>query len=94
MIQIDVAGPRLPQTYDFIPDDIRHMADVVLNECVTGPFNVGGFATSDLQVMRNWITAEETILDRRFRTSHLPLPPSLYFASEIASDPRLISTLL
>ena len=70
MIQIDLAGPRLPRTYDIIPDDIRHMADVVLNSCVTGPSKIGGFATSDLQVMNGWITAEETNLDRPFRRSH------------------------
>ncbi|KAL9132388.1 MAG: hypothetical protein Q9175_006438 [Cornicularia normoerica] len=69
MVQIDLAGPRLPRTYDIIPDDVRHLADVVLNSCVTGPFEVGGFATSDLQVMSGWITAEETKLDRPFPTS-------------------------
>lgn len=75
MIQVDLAGPRLPQTYDVIPDDIRHLADVVLNSCVNGPFQVGGFATLDLQVMSGWITAEETKLDRPYRTSHLSLNP-------------------
>lgn len=70
MVQIDVAGPRLPRTYDIMPDEIRHLADVVLNSCVTGPFEIGGFATSDLQVMAGWLTAEETKLDRPFRESH------------------------
>ena len=89
MVQIDVAGPRLPRTYDISPDEIRHLADVVLNSCVTGPFDVGGFATSDLQVMSGWITAEETKLDRPFRTSHLIIHPSLYLASERDFDPWL-----
>ena len=82
MVQVDMAGPRLPRTYDFTPDDIRHLADVVLQSCVTGIFNTGGFATSDLQVMNGWITAEETKLDRPFRTSHPTLLPSWYFALE------------
>lgn len=69
MIQVDVAGPRLPRTYDIIPDEIRHLADEVLNSCVTGPFEIGGFATTDLQVMNGWITAEETELDKPFPTS-------------------------
>ncbi|CAF9930722.1 MAG: hypothetical protein ALECFALPRED_004714 [Alectoria fallacina] len=69
MVQVDVAGPRLPRTYDIIPDDIRYLADQVLNSCVNGPFDIGGFATSDLQVMDGWITAEETNLDRPFPTS-------------------------
>ena len=72
MIQVDVAGPRLPATFDIAPNSIRAMADEVLNECVKGSSKIGGFATSDLQVMRNWITAEETRLDRPFRTSPLP----------------------
>lgn len=71
MIQIDVAGPRLPKTFSIEPNTIRQMADEVLNECVTGPSAIGGFATSDLQVMKNWITAEETKLDQPFRMSHL-----------------------
>ena len=89
MVQVDMAGPRLPLTYDFTPDEIRHFADVVLNSCVTGPFKIGGFATSDLQVMNNWITAEETKLDRPFRTSHPTPLPSLYFALEKDFDPWL-----
>lgn len=89
MVQIDVAGPRLPQTFEAIPDDIRHMADQVLTSCVTGPFEIGGFATSDLQVMSGWITAEETKLDRPFRTSHLTHHPGFYFVLERDFDPRL-----
>ena len=89
MVQIDLAGPRLPRTYDIIPDDIRHLADEVLNSCVTGPFEVGGFATSDLQVLTNWITAEETVLDRPFRMSRSILHPSMYFVPRRDFDPRL-----
>ena len=77
MVQVDVAGPRLPRTFDIAPDDIRHMASELLNECVYGAFNIGGFATSNLQVMENWITAEETKLDRPFRMSRLKSHPSL-----------------
>ena len=89
MVQVDVAGPRLPRTYDIIPDDIRYLADQVLNSCVNGPFDIGGFATSDLQVMDGWITAEETKLDRPFRTSHLTLHHTSSFTPERDSDPRL-----
>ncbi|KAM0805562.1 hypothetical protein BDR22DRAFT_884552 [Usnea florida] len=69
MVQVDLAGPRLPQTYNIIPDDIGHMASQVLSSCVTGPSEVGGFATSDLQVMNGWLTNAETRLDRPFPTS-------------------------
>ena len=85
MVQIEVAGPRLPQTFNIAPDDIRHMANVVLQECVYGAFDIGGFTTSDLQVMTNWIKAEETKLDRPFRMSHLILHSVLSFASERSS---------
>lgn len=90
MVQIDMAGPRLPMTYTFIPDEIHYLANIVLNSCVTGPFEIGGFATSDLQVMSNWITAEETKLDRPFRTSHPTRIPSSYFVSKEDFDPWLI----
>ena len=89
MVQVDMAGPRLPRTYEFVPDDILHLADVVLNSCVTGLFEIGGFATSDLQVMSGWITAEETRLDRPFRTSNQTIIPSLYFALKEDFDPWL-----
>ena len=71
MVQVDLAGPRLPQTYTIIPDDVGRMASQVLSSCVTGPFEIGGFATSDLQVMNNWLTREESPFDIRFRTFRL-----------------------
>ena len=77
MVQVDMAGPRLPRTFDIAPDDIRNMANEVLDECVYGALNIGGFATSKLEVMINWITAEETKLDRPFRMLHLILHPGL-----------------
>ena len=76
MIQVEVAGPRLPQTFTIAPDDIRHLANEVLEECVYGALYIGGFKTSDLQVMQNWITAGETRLDRPFRMSHLTFHPA------------------
>ena len=78
MIQIDIAGPRLPQTFSIPPDDIRHMASGVMNECVTGPSEIGGFATSDLEFLTFWITNPENKLEDPFRMSHLSPHPSLY----------------
>ena len=71
MVQVDLAGPRLPQTYKIIPNDVVYIANQVLSSCVTGPFEIGGFATSDLQVMNGWLTAAKTSLDRPFRTFRL-----------------------
>ena len=87
MIQVEIAGPDTPETYDIIPDYIRFMADEVLNSCVQAPDNqIGGFATSDLQVMNNWIIAEETNLDDNFRTCHPTLSFSLSSASQSDFD--------
>lgn len=69
MVQVDLAGPRLPQTYNIIPNDVAYMANQVLSSCVTGPFETGGFATSDLQVMDNWLTEPKTSLDGPFPIS-------------------------
>ena len=77
MVQVDVAGPRLPRTFDIAPDDIRDMANEVLDQCVYGSLYIGGFATSDLQIMNNWLTAPKTSLDLPFRMSHPILHPSL-----------------
>lgn len=91
MVQVDVAGPRLPRTFDISPNDIREMATEVLDGCVNGPFNIGGFATSNLQVMENWITAEETKFDRPFRMSRPILHPGL--SQGEAATPQLTTLL-
>ena len=70
MVQVDVAGPGLPQTFDFIPDDVRLMANTVMSECVIQSNKIGGFATSDLHAMNDWITAGDTSLNGPYRTSH------------------------
>ena len=69
MVQIDVAGPRLPATFEIKPDDIRQMAAEVLQECVSGPSKIGGFATSSLDIMDNWLTASMTSFQLPFRMS-------------------------
>lgn len=78
MIQVDIAGPRLPQSFSIPPDQIRFIASGVMDDCVTGPHEIGGFATSDLEFMSFWITNPDTKLEEPFRRSHLAPPPSLY----------------
>lgn len=78
MIQVDIAGPRLPSSFSIPPDQIRFIASGAMSECVTGPSEIGGFATSDLGFMSFWITNEETKLEEPFRRPHLTSLPSLY----------------
>lgn len=73
MIQVELAGPRLPPTFEFVPNEIRSMAQEVLSECAHGKHYEGGFVASDMQVIRNWIFAEETRLDNPFRESPMVL---------------------
>lgn len=78
MIQVDIAGPRLPSSFSIPPDQIRFIASGVMSECVTGPHEIGGFATSDLEFMSFWITNKETKLEEPFRKPHVTSLPSLY----------------
>lgn len=82
MIQVDIAGPRLPSSFSIPPDQIRFIASGVMNECVTGPHEIGGFATSDLEFMSFWITNKDTKLEEPFRESHLTPLPSLCLRGE------------
>ena len=70
MVQVDLAGPRLPQTFSYSPSEIRRMAFNLLDGCVI-PDKVGGFITSDLKDMQNYLTADGIRLNRPFRTSRL-----------------------
>lgn len=70
MIQVEIAGPHHPQTIDLVPDDVCAMAKTVRSICVKGPAYYGGFLISDMSVLRNWITAEETKLDDPYLESY------------------------
>lgn len=48
MVQVEVAGPRYPPTIEFVPSDIRSMAEYVIGTCVKDGTYYGGFMTSDL----------------------------------------------
>ena len=70
MIQIEVAGPRTPQSVELIPNQIRDMAERVLETCTQGTDLYGGFVTSDMTAMKDWITSAETDLDGYYRKQH------------------------
>lgn len=59
MIQVEVAGPRFPTTMDIVPNDIRKMADRVLLQCLTSLSHYGGFLTTDLQPLKDWVVGPD-----------------------------------
>lgn len=67
MIQVEIAGPRFPKTFEFIPNDIVDMAQQIQSTCVQGASYYGGFLTSDMQVLKGWVTSAESYLDKPFR---------------------------
>lgn len=67
MIQVELAGPRLPTTFEFIPNDIIEMAQRIQGECVQGSTYFGGFMTSDMAVLKSWIVSAESELSKPFR---------------------------
>lgn len=71
MIQVELAGPRLPKTFEFVPNNVIDMANRIQGTCVQGISYYGGFLTADFPVLRNWIINAETDLNKAFRK-----PPS------------------
>lgn len=68
MIQVEMAGPRVPSTFDIAPDGIRDLADWVFSQCVKGDkATTGGFLTTDMSHMRHWITSEDFTFKSPYR---------------------------
>lgn len=84
MVQVEMAGPRQPPTVTLVPNDIKAMATRVLETCTKKTSYIGGFLTSDLGGMKQWLTSSEGDLDRPMRESSLPLL-FLHLASNIQS---------
>jgi len=63
-----MAGPRVPSTFDIAPDEIRDLTAWVFNHCLRGPeATTGGFVTTDMSYMKQWITSEEFAFDSPYR---------------------------
>ncbi|KAI4127520.1 MAG: hypothetical protein LQ338_003178 [Usnochroma carphineum] len=81
-----MAGPRQPPTVTLVPNDIKAMATRVLETCTKKTSYIGGFLTSDLGGMKQWLTSSEGDLDRpmpystSFLTVSLSTPHSEYFS--------------
>ena len=74
MIQIEAAGPELPEIIYIAPDRLVSMADWVLTTCVRSPGGaVGGFITSDLSALEDYITTPGINLDERYRKLQVPV---------------------
>lgn len=67
MVQVEAAGPRIPQTIEIVPTEIRNMAEQVLEFCTQGTELIGGFLTSDMTAMKNWVVSADTNLDDYYR---------------------------
>ena len=66
-IQVELAGPRLPATFGLAPQDVITMAKRVQSTCVRDTSYYGGFLALDMDVLKNWVVAEETNLDAPYR---------------------------
>lgn len=67
MIQVEMAGPRVPSTFDIAPDEIRNLANLVFIQCGKGEDPTGGFLTTDMSYMKQWITSEEFAFETPYR---------------------------
>ena len=68
MIQVEAAGPDLPSSINIVPDTLISMAEYIFNSCIKNPdHRVGGFITSDLSRLENYVTAVRTNLNDPYR---------------------------
>ncbi|KAL8725966.1 MAG: hypothetical protein Q9181_006225 [Wetmoreana brouardii] len=81
MVQIEMAGQRIPSTVILVPDKLKRMATRVLGTCVKQTSYIGGFVTGDLYGVKQWITAPEGDLDK-------PMPYSTSFITVSLSTPQ------
>ena len=71
MIQVEAAGPELPEIIYIAPDRLVSMAEWVITSCVRDT-GVGGFITSDVTALENYITTPGINLDQTYRKLQVP----------------------
>ena len=75
MIQVEAAGPDLPEVIYIRPDRFVAMAEWVFTSCVQSPGGaIGGFITSDVTALEDYIISPGISLDQRYRKPRLPAP--------------------
>lgn len=87
MIQVEAAGPELPEILYIAPDRLVSMADWVLTTCVRGGA-IGGFITSDVTALENYITTPGINLDQIYRKLQVPA-----FCSEVPGGFGMMLTI-
>ncbi|KAL8707598.1 MAG: hypothetical protein Q9220_007385 [cf. Caloplaca sp. 1 TL-2023] len=80
MIQIEMAGGRVPATISLVPDEVRSMASWLSTACTKDGGNIGGFVTGSLTGMAGWLTSPEGELDK-------PMPLYTSFLTVTVSTP-------
>ena len=74
MIQVEMAGSNVPQTFDIAPDEIRSLVDIVFDQCVKGEHGVdgkvGGFVTTETTTLKEWVTSPEFDFEKPYRKYH------------------------
>lgn len=67
MIQVEMAGQRVPPSIHLVPDDIRAITKELVEICVRGPNHIGGFAFGSLRNMKGWLASIGGDLDQPMR---------------------------
>ena len=71
MIQVEAAGPDLPSHINIVPDRLISMAEYIFDNCIKNPdYRVGGFITSDLSRLENYVTSVRADLNAPYRKYH------------------------
>ncbi|KAL8951843.1 MAG: hypothetical protein Q9222_002191 [Ikaeria aurantiellina] len=86
MVQMEMAGPRVPPRISFVPDELRSRANWVSTTCNKDGDSIGGFVTSSLASMAGWLTSPEGELD-----APMPLYTSFLTISVSTPHPEYIS---
>ncbi|KAL8941141.1 MAG: hypothetical protein Q9211_001948 [Gyalolechia sp. 1 TL-2023] len=81
MVQVEMAGPRIPPVVHLVPDDIRVVSSYIIETCaLEGGGPLGGFGTGNIREMEQWLATLEGDLDK-------PMPYYTAFPTITFSNP-------
>lgn len=85
MIQVEAAGPDLPDFINIVPNRIISMAEWIFNNCVKVPKeHLGGFVTSDVTALEDYVSSGGFSLNKPYRKlQFFPLPGAPERASKV-----------
>ena len=87
-VSIEVAGPNLPSTITFIPNEIRGMIGWVISKCVLEGLGLGGFITKNISHLLDFINDNPTTHIRNYRK----VTASLIIAGHCSNIPKATSS--